>query len=234
MIMPQKQTLKVLSIDTSTPRGSVALLVDEEVIGELRLASLATHSSRLLRSIDFLLESAGWKLSELNLVASCIGPGSFTGIRIGVATALGLAQTIGVPFAGVSGMDALASQNLFLPGKIAVIMDAQRSQVYFAEYFNNEGRIRSVEKPMLLFPAELKQRLQGKSIFLIGDGAYRYFSQFGAARGRHPQFVTTDLFIAAGIGVLASRRRQSWKAGTALRSEPLYVRPPDAAKSKRR
>jgi tRNA threonylcarbamoyladenosine biosynthesis protein TsaB len=234
MIMPQKQALKVLAMDTSTPRGSVALLDGEEVVGELRLASLETHSSRLLKSIDFLLETAGWKLSDLNLVASGIGPGSFTGIRIGVATALGLAQTIGIPFAGVSGMDALASQNLFLQGRIAVIMDAQRSQVYYAEYINNEGRIRSVERPSLLFPAELEQRLKRKSISLIGDGACRYFSRFGSATRNCPQLVMTDLFIAAGIGRLASRRKRSWKTGTALQSEPLYIRPPDAAKSKKR
>ena len=82
MIMPQKQALKILSMDTSTRRGSVALLDGEEVIGELRLASIETHSARLLKSIDFLLETAGWRLGDLNLVAAGIGPGSFTGIRI--------------------------------------------------------------------------------------------------------------------------------------------------------
>jgi tRNA threonylcarbamoyladenosine biosynthesis protein TsaB len=234
MIMPQKQGIKVLSMDTSTPRGSVALLHGEEVSGELRLASLETHSSRLLKSVDFLLETASWKLNDLNLVAAGIGPGSFTGIRIGVATALGLAQTLGIPFAGVSGMDALVSQNLFLRGKIAVIMDAQRSQVYYAEYINNEGRIRSAVRPLLLFPAELERRLRRKKIFLIGDGACRYFSRFGTARSDRSQFVMTDLFIAAGIGRLALKRKNSWKIGTELQSEPLYIRPPDAAKSKKR
>jgi len=234
MTMPQNQALKVLSIDTSSPRGSVALLCGNEVIGELRIASLETHSSRLLRSIEFLLETAGCNLNDLDLVASGVGPGSFTGIRIGVATALGLAQALGIPFAGVSGMDALANQNLFLQGEIAVVMDAQRSQVYYAGYINNNGKIRGIGRPMLLFPDELESRLKRKSIFLIGDGASRYFSQFRILRANRPQFVVTDLFIAAGIGQLALRRKRTWKSGAALQSEPLYIRPPDAAKSKKR
>jgi tRNA threonylcarbamoyladenosine biosynthesis protein TsaB len=232
MTMPQKQALKILSLDTSSVRGSVALLNEEELIGELRLASLETHSSRLLKSIDFLLETAGWDFKDLNLIAAGIGPGSFTGIRIGVATALGLAQSLDIPFAGVSGLDALARQNPFLRGKIAVIMDAQRSQVYYAEFINNEGRIRRVGRPLLLYPAAIEQQLKRKSIFLIGDGAYRYFSGLGTSRSNRPRFVMTDMFIAAGIGRLALSRKRSWKTGAALQSEPLYIRPPDAAKSK--
>jgi len=234
MTMPQNQALTVLSIDTSSPRGSVALLCGNEVIGELRIASLETHSSRLLRSIEFLLETAGCNLNDLDLVASGIGPGSFTGIRIGVATALGLAQALSIPFAGVSGMDALANQNLFLQGEIAVVMDAQRSQVYYAGYINNNGKIRSIGRPMLLFPDELESRLKRKSIFLIGDGASRYFSRFRVSHANRPRFVVTDPFIAAGIGRLALSRKRTWKSGAALQSEPLYIRPPDAAKSKKR
>ena len=234
MTMPQNQALKVLSIDTSSPRGSVALLCGNEVIGELRIASQETHSSRLLRSIEFLLETAGCNLNDLDLVASGIGPGSFTGIRIGVATALGLAQALSIPFAGVSGMDALANQNLFLQGEIAVVMDAQRSQVYYAGYISNNGKIRSIGRPLLLFPDELESRLRRKGIFLIGDGASRYFSRFRVSRTNRPRFVVTDLFIAAGIGRLALSRKRTWKSGEALQSEPLYIRPPDAAKSKKR
>src|SRR5262245_54040453 len=75
----RRHFLKILALDTSTARGSVALLDDRSVAAEFRLHSLETHSARLLRSIDFLLSSAGWQLSDLDLVASGIGPGSFTG-----------------------------------------------------------------------------------------------------------------------------------------------------------
>jgi tRNA threonylcarbamoyladenosine biosynthesis protein TsaB len=232
MTMPEQQAYKVLSLDTSSPRGSVALLQGKDVIGELRLASLETHSSRLLKSIDFLLETAGWNLRDLDLVAAGIGPGSFTGIRIGVATALGLAQSLDVPFAGVSGMDALARQNSFVQGRIAVVMDAQRSQVYYAEYMVNQNRLRRVCKPSLLYPAALRQQIQGRGIVLIGDGANRYFSKIGTNHSDRARFVTADLFLATGIGRLAQSRKKTWKTGAALQSEPLYIRPPDATKAK--
>jgi tRNA threonylcarbamoyladenosine biosynthesis protein TsaB len=232
MTMPQKLSLKTLSLDTSSVRGSIALLKGEDVIGELRIASLETHSARLLRSIDFLLESAGWVLKDLNLVSVGIGPGSFTGIRIGVATALGLAQSLGIPFAGVSGLDALALQNSFLLGKIAVIMDAQRAQVYYAEYIGEEGRIRCAGKPSLYYPAALEKQLKRRKIYLIGDGACRYFSKFGKLQGDWPRFIEVDLFLAAGIGRLALNRKRTWRTGEALQSEPLYIRPPDATRSK--
>jgi tRNA threonylcarbamoyladenosine biosynthesis protein TsaB len=234
MTMPQKQSLRTLSLDTASVRGSVALLNGEDVIGELRLASLETHSARLLRSIDFLLDSAGWTLKDLDLVSAGIGPGSFTGIRIGVATALGLAQSLGTPFAGVSGLDALAYQNSFLSGKIAVIMDAQRAQVYYAEYICEEGKMRCAGKPSLFYPAALEKKLKRRKVYLIGDGAFRYFSDFGTLQGDWPRFIEVDLFLAAGIGRLALNRKRSWRTGAALQSEPLYIRLPDATRSKLR
>ncbi len=92
--MANSPTLKVLSIDTATRRGSVALHAGADLAAELRLSSFETHSARLLRSVEYLLDVAGWTAHDLGLVAAGIGPGSFTGIRIGVSTALGLAQSL--------------------------------------------------------------------------------------------------------------------------------------------
>src|SRR6059036_1572063 len=113
-----------------------------EGVAELRLHSQETHSARLLNSIHYLLSSSGWDLAKLELIAVGIGPGSFTGIRIGVATALGLAQSLSLPLACVSGLDALAFDLAYLRSRIGIVIDAQRMQVYYAEYIvGPNGRV---------------------------------------------------------------------------------------------
>ncbi len=223
-----KPALRVLSLDTSTTRGSIALLEGRELAAELRVLSPETHSARLLASVDFLLKSAGWSLSDLQLVAAGIGPGSFTGIRIGVATALGLAQTLSIPFAGVSGLDALAHKISMVDGRLTVVMDAQRSQVYYAEYLIRQGRVRRLSGPTLLYPSDLLPRLRGRSQYLVGDGAVRYARELGLKGQKGHRMLRADLFLAAALGRLALTHKRSWRSGEFLQSEPLYVRPPDA------
>ncbi len=219
--------LKTLALDTSTVRGSVALLDGNSIVAEFRLASLETHAARLLRSIRFLLEAAGWKLPDLGLIAVGLGPGSFTGIRIGCATALGLAQTLRVPFAGISGLDALALHHAPLGGKIGVMMDAQRGQLYYAEYASRLGRIRRTRAAALWFPADLKTVLPRHGIHFVGDGASKYAKELGPTV-RPWQVVDSGPFLAGSIGLLALVRKRAWRSGDTLACEPVYIRPPDA------
>ncbi len=225
--MARTTPLKILALDTSTVRGSIALTEGSVVLAELRLASLETHAARLLRSIEFLLDSLGWHLREIGLIAAGRGPGSFTGIRIGLATALGMAQTLRVPFAGVSGFDALAFGHAYLGSRIGVVVDAQRGQVYYAEYAAAEGRVRRVGSPALWSPCELARHLPRRGIFFVGDGAGRYARELGPAV-RPREIVDSDPYIAGAIGRLALVRKQTWRSGTTLACEPLYIRPPDA------
>jgi tRNA threonylcarbamoyladenosine biosynthesis protein TsaB len=234
MIMLENPNIKILALDTSTPRGSVALLEGKGVVAELRLKSLETHSATLLRSIGFLLESTGWLLKEVNLVAAGIGPGSFTGIRIGVATGLGLAQSLNVPFAGISGLDALANQVSFLEGGIGVVMDAQRSQLYYAEYISRHGRVRIRGKPELWYPRDLKIRLRKRHLYVVGDGGICLLQDLTEFQDSWPRPIGADMFLAAGIGRMAWSRKRSWKSGDYLSAEPLYIRQPDALRPKDR
>jgi tRNA threonylcarbamoyladenosine biosynthesis protein TsaB len=230
----RKPVLKILALDTSTTRGSVALLAGEETIADLRLLSKDQHSERLLGSIDFLLRNSGWTLAQLNLIAVGIGPGSFTGIRIGVSTALGLAQSLSCPLACVSGLDALAHEMGFLNGRVGIVMDAQRLQVYYAEYNAGQGRVRRVRGPALWFPRDLEPALGRKPVYVAGDGAVRYARELRISATGRRRLVVMDLFLAAAIARLALARRRSWRSGDFLKAEPLYIRPPDALRSRRK
>jgi tRNA threonylcarbamoyladenosine biosynthesis protein TsaB len=230
----RKAILKVLSLDTSTSRGSVALLTGEEVIADLRLHSKDQHSERLLGFIDFLLGNSGWTLAQLNLIAVGIGPGSFTGIRIAVSTALGLAQSLSCPLACVSGLDALAHEMGFLDGRIGIVMDAQRMQVYYAEYSAGNGQVRRVRRPALWFPQDLESVLGRKRVYVAGDGAVRYAGELRISATGRRRLVSMDLFLAAAIARLALARRSSWRSGDFLKAEPLYIRPPDALRNRRK
>ncbi len=234
IIMPPDKSIRVLSIDTSSSRGSIALMRATEVVAELRVLSQETHSGRLLNSVEFLLSMAAWNIGDVQLIAVGIGPGSFTGIRIGVSTALGLAQTLSCPMAAVSGLEALAYESAFVRGRIGIVMDAQRSQVYYAEYLAvANGKLRLVQKPGVWFPRDLDRVLGQGRLYVTGDGAERYSKEIGISESGPRRFIRRDLFLAAGIARLALRRKRSWRRGEFLTAEPLYIRPPDALRKRR-
>jgi tRNA threonylcarbamoyladenosine biosynthesis protein TsaB len=232
MMMPVSLIPKILSFDTSSVRGSVALLEGAELRAELRLHSLQTHSALLLNSIDFLLARVGWKLGELNLVAVGMGPGSFTGIRIGIATALGFAQSLSIPFAGISGLDAIAHQFTYPDGTVLAVLDAHRSQLYCGEYASKNGKIRQSKKPALLNISDLEHHLADRHTYIVGDLTGCGLDETRRRVGEWNRPVSADLFLAAGIGRLALSRKRIWRSGEAIVAEPIYIRPPDALKNK--
>jgi tRNA threonylcarbamoyladenosine biosynthesis protein TsaB len=235
MMMPIRSPLKVLALDTSTARGSVAVLEGREVKAELRLHSPRTHSTLLLKSIDFLLDRLGWNLGELGLVAAGIGPGSFTGIRIGISTALGIAQSRSIPFAGINGLDAVAHQVEFVEGPIGVLLDAHRFQVYYAEYIRERGRIRRSKKARLVNVSDLESFFADRHLYIAGDlAACGVLKKQTESPSGWPRPVVADLFLAATIGRLAQARKRLWRTGDYIEAEPVYIRPPDALRNKNR
>jgi tRNA threonylcarbamoyladenosine biosynthesis protein TsaB len=231
--MPNPPDIRILSIDTATRRGSVALQAGSDTAAELRLSSLETHSARLLRSIEYLLEATGWAMGDLGLVASGIGPGSFTGIRIGVSTGMGLAQTLRIPFVGISAFDSLSARFSFLDRPLGIVLDAQRGQVYFGEYDYPLGRPKCVVAPSLWEPEELARRLARRRVYLVGDGLYRV-AQVASGGVEWPRVAESELFLARDIARLALKRTRAWRRDSFVSAEPLYIRPPDALKPKAR
>ncbi len=232
MMMPLKLIPKILAFDTSSARGSIALLEGSEIRAEMRLHSPATHSALLLSAIDFLMHRLGWILGDLNLIAVGIGPGSFTGIRIGIASALGFSQSLSIPFAGVSGLDALVHQYRFPDGPLGAVLDAHRSQVYYGEYASDRGRIRSRKKSRLVHVSDLERELADRHLYIVGDLQACGLGKLESEPMGWPRPVPVDLFLAASIGRLAFSRKRTWRSGDSVIAEPMYIRPPDAIKKK--
>jgi tRNA threonylcarbamoyl adenosine modification protein YeaZ len=233
MMIPESVNLRILAFDTSSARGSVALLEGTELRAEIRLNSLQTHSTNLLTSIDFLLNRLGWSLRDLNLLAVGSGPGSFTGIRIGISTALGFARSLSIPFVEVSGLDALAHQVSYLSGRIGVVLNAHRSQAYYAEYVAKQGRLRIDQKSRLMDISALEHHLGERHLYLVGDVDACGLGKPNVESLHWPRPIHEDLFLATGIGRLGLARKRKWRTGDSVITEPTYIRPPDALKKKR-
>lgn len=193
----------VLAFDTATDRATSALVDDGEVLGER-----VSRASTLLVDVDALLRQAGSRPGDVEALAVGTGPGSFTGIRIGLAAARGLALALGVPAAGVSTLDALAAG---APGATPVI-DAKRREVF-------------VPGPRALAPVDVE--LEPGTV-CVGDGAIRYREALEAAGAEVPPDGDERHLPRARFHALLAR-----EYGPVERVEPLYVRLPDAVEAAR-
>ena len=163
----------VLAFESSAKAASVALSRDGELLSQYSQCTALTHSRTLLPMAEDLLKNAELTLDEVELFAVAHGPGSFTGIRIGVSTVKGLAWATGKPCVGVSTLEAMAWHGLSAGGLICPVMDARRSQVYNALFRIRDGRpVRlSDDRPIALSELAGELRRLGEPVFLVGDGA---------------------------------------------------------------
>lgn len=161
----------LLAMDTTTRVCSVALGEKGNILADYLLNIEKTHSQRLMPLIISLLDDSGVKREQLEGLAVAVGPGSFTGIRIGVATARGLAQGLGIPLIGVNTLEALAGGAASYPGLICPLLDARREQVYTAVYRGGSSGLETVEQPQALSLRELARVLKarGEEVLFLGD-----------------------------------------------------------------
>ena len=162
--------MRVLAVDTSTLAGGVALVDGERLVAEYLLDVSVTHSERLLAAIDAVISDARWSPRDLQGLAVSVGPGSFTGLRVGISTVKGLALALGIPVAAVPSLDALAAAVPWASLPVCPVLRARRQEVYAAFYrWNGEGFGRLSEY-LALAPEELAGRLTEPTL-LVGDGA---------------------------------------------------------------
>lgn len=221
----------LLALETATMCGSVAIVAGSRCVAEISLQTGETHSRRLLAGVDRLLQETAVAWSDIDGIAVSLGPGSFTGLRIGLATAKGLAMSAGVKLIGIGTLDGLAAQ-LFAVGDILIcpVLDARKKEVYCAFYWcDPQGMPRLQGDYEVLTPEALCERIEGP-VIMLGDGISAYGDFFW-------EKLTPGLMIppsgsyfprAASIGMLA---RDKWLAKEFLdpaAAEPIYIRPSEA------
>ncbi|OEJ25495.1 tRNA (adenosine(37)-N6)-threonylcarbamoyltransferase complex dimerization subunit type 1 TsaB [Streptomyces agglomeratus] len=203
----------LLAVDTATPAVTVALHDGESVVAEAGQVDARRHGELLLPTVDRVLAEAGLKLDAVTGVVVGVGPGPYTGLRVGLATAETFGLVLGVPVHGLCTLDGLAYA-AGLTGPFAVATDARRKEVYWARY--DDARTR-VSEPAVDRPADIAEQLADLPV--VGSGALLYPEAFGDARGPEHQ----------SAGALASLAAEKLAAGEPfLPPLPLYLRRPDA------
>lgn len=156
----------ILAIDTSSPSGSLAVLRDDKVIGSVSAWTGEIYSSRMFRQLEFLLHELSLGLEGFDLFAVAVGPGSFTGLRVGLAAVKGWAEVYRKPIAAVSALEAVAAQAHSELPLVAPVLDARRGQIYFAIYKRADGnghRGFTLEgEEMVMAPSEFLEALEAK------------------------------------------------------------------------
>ena len=228
-------TLLILGIDTATLSCSVALLRDETLLAEMTLKIKKTHSERLMPLLDQMLTESGIEREAIDAVAVAVGPGSFTGLRIGVATARGLAQGLGIPAVPVCTLAALA-EGVPTPGAlICPLLDARRSQVYAALYRRRSDPPFALET--LIVPAaraitDLTADLMpyDQPVIFIGEGLNSYAADLQQALPARAVITPAPFRIchAGLVAICGQRLLAANPLASYLELLPRYLRRPEA------
>lgn len=222
--------LKVLAADTSTMTGSVALVEGAQVVAEWTLLSSRTHNRRLLAAIDRLLREADWRLDDLDGLAVTAGPGSFTGVRIGLSTMKGLAWAAAKRFLAVPTLDVLAAPLGLASLPVCALLDAKKQELYTAQYQpDGRGDCRREGDFQVLSPERLAAQITRPTLF-CGDGWLLYHELLRRLLGDRaleaPAYFHT---LRSGVlGILAGRRFAAGEKADPSTAVPVYVRSSEA------
>ncbi len=225
--------MNILAIDTSAVTASCALSGDEGLITASELRNGLTHSQTILPMVSDMLKNARISLDEVDLLAVNVGPGSFTGVRIGVAAVKGLAFTRNIPCLPVSTLESMVYPLVGLPisGIVCAVMDARRGQVYTATFSIEGGAVERLTSDRAISIETLKNELENakKSVFLVGDGAqlcYNTLQPLSVPLTLAPD--TLRYQHAAGVAAAAQALSQQGCACPADQLTPVYLRLPQA------
>ncbi len=209
--------------------GSVAIITEQQLLVEQTLNTKITHAERLISAIDETLRAASLTIREIDGIAVSVGPGSFTGLRIGVTTAKSLAYSIRKPIVAVSSLDALASQFLYCNRLICPILDARKKEVYAACYRNSGADVYRVSEYAVIAPTNLVKGIQEPTLFL-GDGVMPYRRQIEDVLGETAIFADAAHLLPHGslVAKLGCDRLLTGQQDDCLPLTPFYLRQSDA------
>jgi tRNA threonylcarbamoyladenosine biosynthesis protein TsaB len=221
--------MKILGLDTSSRYGSIALCDGARVLTEYNTLGVTNQTERLMPTLERMLADIGWKAGEIEGFVVVHGPGSFTGVRVGLATVQGLAMAIGRPAVGISSLHALALGLPHCAIPLCPVLDARKGEIYTALYAWREGRLELLEPEQVVSPSLFLSRLDGPVMFL-GDGVPVIEPLLSAHARMAPRFAagTSGLPRASVIALWGREALAAASVDSAARLSPLYLRASEA------
>ena len=221
--------MKILALDTATDSCSVAATDDGTLAAELTIRKNQTHSKHLMELIHSVLEIAGFGVGDLDGLAVTVGPGSFTGLRIGISTIKGLAHALDKPVVGVSTLEALARQCGQTSYLICSMLDARKNEVYAATYRFDADQLVQKTNARAMIPEAVVEDIKSPCVF-IGTGARLYRQNIAAAAGSLAHFVPEDqnMIRASSVAFLSMLRFEAGDTDEIAGLVPHYIRKSDA------
>lgn len=209
--------------------SGIGVTQDGKTLADLRYDVKLTHSEVLLSNIDRLLKSLNLKLEDLDGFSISLGPGSFTGLRIGLATVKGLSLASGKPAVGVPTLDALAFLTRGCKYPVVPIIDAKKYQIYAAVYHSSGSRIKRKSPYLVLGLSELVQKIPQEVAF-TGPGIRQFRSQLAKSMGKRAHFLRGEKTLPSGAAVayLGWQKLKKEKPADIFSLEPIYVRKSEA------
>jgi tRNA threonylcarbamoyladenosine biosynthesis protein TsaB len=223
--------MRVFAIDTSTMFGGVAVMDDlSGLIVEVRLNVKSTYSERLMTTVDYALKKSGYKLSDIDFFAVSTGPGSFTGLRIGLSTVKGFAYATGKPIVSVPTLEALAYNFPFCLYPVCTLLDARKKEVYAALFkWEDEGFIRLISEDSIRIDRFLERLSVEKAVF-TGDGAILYRDKILSILNKRAFFAPPDKMLPspAHVASIGMKKALNGEFSEPISLIPSYIRRSEA------
>jgi tRNA threonylcarbamoyladenosine biosynthesis protein TsaB len=220
----------LLGVETSTVQASVAIGSEQGIVGSCTISRGATPGEFLLSAVEFLMHQSGLTYRNLSAVAVGLGPGLFTGLRVGVATAKSLAQALSVPIVGISSLDLLAYDGRYSSKVICPVLDAKRQEVFYAFYRQAPGGVERMSDYAVGSPSHLVNDIEAAAddFLLLGNGALLWRDQLEDAQRVEFGSMVTALPRATSLVELALPRLFRQDFDRLFEVEPYYMRRSDA------
>ena len=222
--------MRILALDTSTDQFGVALIDDQRVLATYEILAERPHAVELPQAVTRVLQASRMTLEQVDAFAIDIGPGSFTGLRVGVAFLKALVFRLQKPVVSVISLDVLAANILYAPRVVCPVLDAKQKKVYTAWYRTDSGRVQRTGEPLLL-PFDVFLKTLTEPVILMGDGAGVYRQRLQEQLGDRAFFAPAELGFprAATVGRLAFERLASGEQDDPKTLVPLYLYPRDSS-----
>lgn len=221
--------MKILSIDTSSKICSVAILEDNQVIDEINIDNGMTHSENLMPTVEQILEKNNLKLADIDLISCCVGPGSFTGIRIGVSSVKAMAEVLGIPVASVTSLETLARIDQTEKIKVSLI-DARNNQVYCGIFDKQYNQVQEFLADDIAKVTDVLKKYE--NIVCIGDGALLH-KELIKAQIENVEFAEENNQSAAFGGMIGYKKYLAGNLENADTILPIYLRKSQAERLKK-